>query len=918
MRYRSLGWILTAAWLGLLPMAAHADDLGDARKALQKGDLRTAQIDLRNAVRSDPQNAEAHFMLGRVSLDLGDPVAAEREARAAKDRGFDPHQVVPLLGQALLAQQKFNDLLNDLQPTGKDAVLDAEILVERGYAQLGLKNTDQAQAAFALAEQTAPNAVEPLLASARLLASRGDLEGAQGKVDRALNAQPKSTEARLAKAEILRAKGDLTGALSILDQFLTDQPGNIRGLLDRAGMLIAAKQPDKAKADLQAVLKSTPGNVQAIYLMAVMQVEAKDYKTADATLDKINAFIPRIPRAYFLQAIVKEQLGQNAQAEDAIRRYIARAPNDLAAYKVLARLQFANRRPDLAAETLSKVVESSHGDAEAYDLLGRAYAATGRADDSVKAFQKAEALAPNDVGLQTRLASARMGAGDADAAMGDLEHTLQLAPTAPQVGEALFFAALATGDLKKAADAIDQVRSAQGDTPVVENLEGLLKLANLDLDGGKAIFQDILTKHPDFIPAQINLARVAAMQGKPSDAEQMLSGILDKNPDSEPALTMLVSQYAQTNRVPDAIALLEKARKANPANTRLTTSLGQLYIQTGKPAEALALVNKEKDADASLELLSLKAAALIALDQKDQARDAYSQILKIDPTILAARRALEALLVQAGDYEHARNLIKEGLVSSPRNYQLYQDYVMVDLKASGVDAALSTAKQLIEQDRDFQPARALVGDVYEAANRPADAIHAYQEALTAAPSQMLQARLIAAYIRTGQGAAAITAASDWVDKHPDDLVSLEQLADLEILAKKYDDAVKHLTLLLSKKPHDPIALNNLAWVYSLQGDKRAEALAQEAYILSPGGQTADTLGWILVSGGNAARGIPLLRQAAAQAGADPRVLYHFAVALNDTGQKAEAVKLLNVVVANKATFDEKADAQKLLDQLNKG
>src|SRR5690242_8740044 len=104
MRYRTVGLIAAAGWLSLLPLIAHADDLADARKAVQKGDLRAAQIDLRNAVRSDPQNAEAHYWLGRISLELGDAVAAEREARAAKDRGFDPHQAVPLLGQTLLAQ----------------------------------------------------------------------------------------------------------------------------------------------------------------------------------------------------------------------------------------------------------------------------------------------------------------------------------------------------------------------------------------------------------------------------------------------------------------------------------------------------------------------------------------------------------------------------------------------------------------------------------------------------------------------------------------------------------------------------------------------------------------------------------------------------------------------------------------------
>jgi putative PEP-CTERM system TPR-repeat lipoprotein len=917
MRYRHLGWLLICVWVGVLPATARADSLADARKSMQKGDMRAAQIDLRNAVRSDPQNAEAHYWLSKVTLELGDAVAAEREARAARDRGFDPHQAVPLLAQAMLAQEKYKDLLSELQPTGKDAALDASILVARGYAQIAMKNTDEAQASFALAERTAPNAMEPLLASARLLASRGDLDGAQAKIDRAINAQPKSSDALLAKAEILRSRGDLKGSLAVLDQMLTDQPGNIKALLDRAGLLIATNQPDKAKADLDATLKSTPGNVQAIYLQAVLQVQAKDYKAADATLDKINAYVARIPRGYFLQAIVKEQLGQSAQAEEAIRRYIARVPNDLAAYKVLARIEFANRRPDLAADTLAKVVESGHADAEAYDLLGRAYAATGRGDEAVKSFQKAETLSPNDVGLQTRLASARMGMGEAESAMGDLEHTLQLAPTAPQVGEALFFAALATGDLDKAKEAIEKVRAAQGDTPVVENLEGLLKLAQLDVEGAAVKFRDILQKHPEFVPAQINLARVAAMQGKPADAEQILQGILDKNPAAEPALTMLASQLVRTNRLPQAIALVEKAHNAQPANTRLTASLGDLYIRSGKAAEALEMVNKDKTAAANIDMLGLKAAAQIALNQKDQARDTYTQILKIDPTVIAARRQLESLLLQSGDYEHARNAIKEGLVVTPRNYQLYQDFVMVDLKASGIDAAVSTAKRLQQQDRDFQPARALIGDAYMAANRPTDAISAYQEALAAAPSELLVGRLTGALLRSGQGDAAIKTLTDWTAQHPNDLTSLQQLADLEITAKRFDDAAKNLRIVLNKKPHDPVALNNLAWVYQQQGDKRAEGLAQQAYVLSPGGQTADTLGWILVSSGDAAKAVTLLRQAAAQAGGDPRIIYHYAVALKDMGKKDEAVKLLNDVVANKAEFSEKADAQKLLDELGK-
>jgi hypothetical protein len=90
-----------AASLGLWPLAGHSTDyMAKARNALQKLDLKTAQIELRNAVRADPQNARARFLLARVQLQLGDPVAAEEQARQAQVRGYDPVLTTPLIGVA--------------------------------------------------------------------------------------------------------------------------------------------------------------------------------------------------------------------------------------------------------------------------------------------------------------------------------------------------------------------------------------------------------------------------------------------------------------------------------------------------------------------------------------------------------------------------------------------------------------------------------------------------------------------------------------------------------------------------------------------------------------------------------------------------------------------------------------------------
>ena len=84
----------------LAPGLAQARDyMDEAKKALARGDVRAAQIELRNLVRDNPENANAHFALAQVDLNLGEFAQAEKEAGLARDKGFDPRQVIPILAQ---------------------------------------------------------------------------------------------------------------------------------------------------------------------------------------------------------------------------------------------------------------------------------------------------------------------------------------------------------------------------------------------------------------------------------------------------------------------------------------------------------------------------------------------------------------------------------------------------------------------------------------------------------------------------------------------------------------------------------------------------------------------------------------------------------------------------------------------------
>jgi len=481
----------------------------------------------------------------------------------------------------------------------------------------------------------------------------------------------------------------------------------------------------------------------------------------------------------------------------------------------------------------------------------------------------------------------------------------------------LFFAALATGDMEKAAGALNKIRAAQGDSDITANLDGLYKLSMLDVEGAEAAFVALSVRNPDFAPAKINLARVRAMTGRQAEAEKILTEILAKEAGAEPALTMLTAAYVQAGKLQQATEVLDRAHKADPGNVRITSSMGDLYIRAGTPQKALDLISTEKGSNATAtEIMSLRAAAQLALGLKKDARDTYTELLKNDPQVVGARRQLTALLIEAGDFESARSTLTGGIAADPRNYQLYQDMALVDLRATGVEAALVTAERLMLQDRDFPAIHALKGDVYMAANRPLDATVSYSEAMKTHPSDLLANRLAGALVRARRTEDAVKVLADWSDKHPDDLPAKEQLGELYIALNDIPNAGKYLEQILVKKPYDPIALNNLAWVYQQLGQNdKAQSLARKAYVLSPGAQTADTLGWILTTSGKASVGLTLLRQASVEAQADPRIQYHFGVALKETGAKDEAKKVLTAVAESKGDFKEKQEAIKVLDQM---
>jgi Flp pilus assembly protein TadD len=90
--------------------------LADAKQYQQKGDLKSALIQLKNAVEKSPQNGEARIDLGTLELGMGDFPSAEKEFRKARASGIAADRVLPLLAKAMSQQGKFKEILDEITP----------------------------------------------------------------------------------------------------------------------------------------------------------------------------------------------------------------------------------------------------------------------------------------------------------------------------------------------------------------------------------------------------------------------------------------------------------------------------------------------------------------------------------------------------------------------------------------------------------------------------------------------------------------------------------------------------------------------------------------------------------------------------------------------------------------------------------
>lgn len=907
--------LLSAGMTGCNRTQTAEELLTEAAQYEQKGDTKAALIQLKNAVSQNPENAQARLRLGTLHLALGDAASAEKELRKAASLGADSSKTLPLLAQSMLAQAKYQLLLDEI---GEEKAKGAPILMaRRGDALLGLGEPDKARQTYEAALAINPNLGDALSGMARHAIATSDRDSAERFANEAVTRDPKNAESWMLKGGLLRSQGKSKEALAAYDKVLAIDPGHRSAHIEKAYIHIGNNELDAARADIEAARKYDPGSLNITYTQALLDFTAGKHKEARESLQKVLKVAPDHMPSMLLAGAVELNLDSTQQAERHLRRYLEANPTNVYARKLLAQVLLKQNQPAEATKVLAPALKETDKDAQLLALTGQSYL---QARDFAKAssyLEQASALAPEAASIRTSLGMSRLGEGNVNEAVGELKRATELAPKSLEAGFALVQAEIGRGQLDKAMAAALTLEKQHPQSAAVQGVKGDIYMRMKDFKNARASLEKALSLQPGFFPAAAGLAQMDLADKNVAAARGRFTNLLAKDKDNLDAMNALASIEVMQNRPAEATAWLEKAQAAHPNVTRPTLTLATHYMRLNQADKAQALLRKALVANpGSPEMLDMMGQAQLATKDTAGALESYSKLTAAVPKSAQAQVRLAAVHMLMKNDNAAAEDLRRALAIDPTFLPARMGQIELATRRGKSDEALAIARQMQAENPKVPTGLIVEGDLLLGQKKTAQALAAYEKAYSMRNSPELLVKISQVMAADGKSAEGQARLVKYHASNPsNDLVAM-LVADNYLSKRDYKSAIAPLQAAVKTNPSNAAALNNLAWAYQQTGDARALPTAEQAFKVSGATPAVmDTLGWILVQKGETARGIDLLRKAAGAAPKSPEIRYHLAAALAKAGDKAAARKELEQSLAGGQPFAAMDDAKALLRQL---
>ena len=760
---------LALALAGALALSFGAGCASDEEKRAQhlmraddyaaRGKDREALIELRNALKLDPQSPEINFEIGEVAERLG----AYADA-------------IYYYGEALR-----------LRPDHSDAAL-AEARLQIG------DDEERAETLIRDVLEREPENVQALMRLCDLELSRRKVKAATKAVRTALNAAPDDYRVHLQHGILQRAKvrnlllrnGEApeefsAGALEAFEKGIslmndeTPPPVVVRAWLERARTYagwaghekeaeeafrkaaeVADRWPERAlrpevyRATLEWAQGSTAPELQRWALEGLLEEAPGDYGAwvelarveeagGGSGLEVLERLMKERPadanaHAYYARALERKE--RHADAIAHLEKAVEEVENEAIVLGTLVDLHVGAGELE-AAETVVKRMVADHPNAPNTQFAqGQTAHAAGRNEEALEVFGKMQGAFDN-ARVQILVSAGEARVGRVDKALAALNRAIDLSGEAPPI--ALIRRRAHLQGLQ--SDWGGVIRTLRG---IANRLGGRLNRDDVLLlvaalyetgraDDARRQLEGLLATGDPSAEAALEFARREG-EKDPARVQKVLEEALARHPESRPVLAQLVRRDLAAERFDDALARVDASLAARPEDAGLALVRGQVLAAKGDLAEAAEWGQQALDRSPGME----GAAQFLANVMSRQGRieeaiatlEAQARVgsLSVSGTMLLAR-----LQAGQGNRERAIELFEAALARRSDLPQAKNDlaYLLLD-KGVDTERAFTLAKEAQAALPESSLAADTLGVAYLRKGLPGPAVEQLRYALVLA------------------------------------------------------------------------------------------------------------------------------------------------------------------------------------------
>ncbi len=596
--------LLVYLLLLLTPVSALNANRQDAQSALarglsalDRGDPRTARVELMNATRADPSWPDARIAEARAALTLKDGPAAEGAITRARALGAPPGATRVMMAEALLLQGKADDALAEATSGDMPGTEGAAAARLTGDAMLALGNFGGAQAAYDRLLRTAPNDARNWMSIARFRLATGDIAAANDAAARAAELGARSPDILVFRGGMIRDQYGLAAALPWFRAALAIDKDHVPALIEMAATLGDMDRNGEMLWATRRVLALEPGNARAYYIQAVMAARGGRDQLALGLLRKTRDAFADQPATLLLTGILEVRSGNPTLGAQALNQLLVVQPNNIRARILLGRALYAARDYDGAADALEPIIART--DADTYALLLAARIAEAQGARSRVAGLLARAARPaagsptlfadvgggNAAATQVAAVASMLRENNGDAALTLSARVAAENPGAPAARLLLGDSLAATGRWADAAKSYRDAADIRFGADVAMRLVAATRAAG-DTPGAIAALNLFLTRNPADIGAN-RLAATLYLDARAWDAATRRLEWLRAAIGNDDALLMADLAWAWLGKgdKEKALAYAAHANRLSPADPAAADVYGWVMLQANGPGQ---------------------------------------------------------------------------------------------------------------------------------------------------------------------------------------------------------------------------------------------------------------------------------------------------------------------------------------------